>query len=278
MLFTVCVDSLPQGSFSVIASTESNGRAVINFNDTEIDIRHKEDVLEVAEGEDVKINLLFDGAFKETRTVHFNPSELKVSMPKKFDHLSAQGIQVKASLTVLERAPADWFETGLVALSEQAIPWYFKAEDLYDFIKYLINAIEIPKYLPSLNDICRYIDLITLKAFNKLLFINLDDGFSIISEIDSYLDHIFSTLDNRIDITRYNLAIHLQKLRKAITSIIQTLATTQRNTTADLKARISTLQERNSSLLHILSDAIEWANLKTENATAWMNTEREGIY
>lgn len=271
------------GSFSLVA-TSNNNRIVIAVDnsveleeDTEISVLTKEDVLEVEDSsDDITLTILFDGQFTESRTIHVNPYLLEKGKNHLLEPISIQGAVVKANVSILERLPTNWFDNGIAIIGEESRPWYLKAEDLYKFTKALSQKVQSPTLIHAANEIFAMIDMVSIKVSTNMLFINLDEGFSAIASIDSALDSLFVNCDNSVDSVRFNIALRLHHLRKALTGLIQQLSAFQTATDLGMKEKVKALQEKNTGLLEALSTAIEWASVKSENATAWVTQEKQG--
>lgn len=126
------------------------------------------------------------------------------------------------AVTSIERIPKNWFDTSVELLTTPR-PWYFKAEDLYNLMKYILEQYQITKSRPFV-EIIHAIDYATYTVARNLLSVRLDEGFSLIAKIDDLLESLLTTTDKTVDAKLLQLALSLQQLRKVVTRRLQEIS------------------------------------------------------
>lgn len=187
----------------------------------------------------------------------------------------ASGYVLTVTVTVMERAPKNWFDTGIAALEH--IPWYLKAEDLYHLTKHVLKEYNISTSRP-VTELSKLIDRATFVVSNNLLSLRVEEGFSVIGQIDDLLERVFAASDQKVDASLLELARSLQRLRRAVSRRVEGLseATNQQLEVLQGKAaEVSDVaQERYHSTLH---NAYHWAVERTEQTSQYLRAEQDGI-
>jgi len=125
------------------------------------------------------------------------------------------GFSLSIDISVAERVPKNWFDAGIDLLSAPR-PWYFKGEDLYSLIKHVLEQYKISTSTPVI-EICRAVDFASMTVARNLLSVRLDEGFSIVAQLDDLLESVLSASDKFVDSKLIQLARSIQQLRKVVT-------------------------------------------------------------
>mmetsp|Transcript_5060 Transcript_5060/g.5165 ORF Transcript_5060/g.5165 Transcript_5060/m.5165 type:complete len:478 (+) Transcript_5060:61-1494(+) len=173
--------------------------------------------------------------------------------------ISTSTITIKINITIVERVPKNWFDNSLELLSSPR-PWYFKAEDIYLLIKHILDEYKISTSYPVVEFI-RLIDYVSISVGKNLLSLRLDEGFSLISQIDDALDSLLSTTDKTIDSKVLQLVLSLQQLRKSITRRIREISFYTQEKLYLLKSQASHYAESASQGFGLLDSAYIWTTV-----------------
>jgi hypothetical protein len=177
----------------------------------------------------------------------------------------------------LEQAPDDWFDQGLAMLANDEKPWYLTAEDLYKCTKDLMATFteKVAAHIPIPGnywaDMNQKLDFITAKVAEKLLHIQIEEGFSLISKIDEVLEQVLSSTDNHVDEYRLMLALKLQQLRKGLTRHIQELSQNMSSKSELYRTKMDSMVASNKEALDkSVATAYTWASDKSTDASNWL--------
>jgi len=267
------------GNFSiVIHSTKTDQATILRFD--EITLQSvKEDIFEVVCDETFTIAVHFDDPkhFLETRIIEVAPAQLQMGKGLSFELSNEEQLTVTIQLSVLDRIPENWFEKGLGLLGDEPRPWYLKAEDVYAFLKYIVQNIQLPSSVPTYDELCSKIDFFARQIAKKYLSITVDDGFSIMSWIDSTLETLFRQLDESLDSFRFRLVLSLQKLRKEVTLLIAATVSKLQEKNNDVRQHVQTMMDRNVWISDAVSNLLTTLRTTTESATQWVTHEKEDV-
>ncbi len=185
------------------------------------------------------------------------------------------GYVLTVKVKVMERAPSDWFSVGIGALSH--LPWYLKAEDLYALTKHVLQQYKISTSYP-VTELCHLIDNASVVIATNVLSVRVEEGFSIIREIDELLEKVFASSDEKVDSGLVQLARSLQRLRRSVTRKVEGLSDATHTQMTALKVKASKVgheaQEKYQTTVH---SAYDWAMERTENTSQWVRTEKDEI-
>jgi hypothetical protein len=107
----------------------------------------------------------------------------------------AIGYVLTVKVSVMERAPKNWFDVGITALGH--LPWYLKAEDLYHLTKHVLKEYNISTSRPA-TELCSLIDHATFVVSNNVLSVRVEEGFSVMGQIDDLLERVFAASDQKV--------------------------------------------------------------------------------
>lgn len=262
------------GNFNVIASNGLNQRFIMRFDESE-SFSVKEDILDLESSSELNLTVMFDGDFTESRTITIPIAELESRDYTLFEPTASREIELKAHIVIVERAPSNWFDYGIQLLETPNKAWYFKAEDLYAFLKHILHNIQVNS-VSLFEEFCRLVDYASRVVLHKYLKIELIDGFSMVEQVDHLLESLFASFDGYVDNSRFKLAGCLQQLRKHITAYLQQLAIRLNEKNEELKQHVKSL--RHGWIAEILSTAFQWAGEKTEETATWIGSEKDDIF
>lgn len=181
------------------------------------------------------------------------------------------GYVLTVKVKAMERAPSDWFDIGIATLSH--LPWYLKAEDLYSLTKHILEEYNVSSSRPVV-ELSRLVDNATFVVANNVLSVRVEEGFSVINQIDELLERVFAASDEKVDAGMLQLARSLQRLRRTVTRRVEGLsdATQQQLTVLQGKAvgAKGAALEKYQSTVH---NAYFWALERTEQTSEWVRSE-----
>jgi hypothetical protein len=100
-------------------------------------------------------------------------------------------------------------------------PWTHQSlQDIYNLTKYILEQYKISTSRPVV-EIVRAVDFASFSVAQNLLSVRLDEGFSLVGAIDDLLESLLSSTDKTVDAKLLQVALSLQKLRKAVTRRLQ---------------------------------------------------------
>jgi hypothetical protein len=213
----------------------------------------REDLIEVEEGD--AIDLLFTSGDQVLAQL-----TIQDLATKEWTLTPTDGSSLALVVTPITRAPRDWFDAGLELLTSPR-PWYFKAEDIYNLTKYILEQYKVSTSRPVI-EIIRAIDFASFSVAKNLLSVRLDEGFSLVSSIDDLLESLLSSTDKTVDAKLLQVALSLQKLRKAVTCRLQELSFFTQEKLYLLRA-----QANSARGLGNIDSAYIWAVEATEQTT-----------
>ena len=188
---------------------------------------------------------------------------------------TVSGYVLTVKVKLMERAPSDWFSIGITALNH--LPWYFKAEDLYALTKHILKEYNISTSRP-VTELCSLIDNASVVLATNVLSVRVEEGFSVIHELDDLLEKVFAASDQKVDSGLVQLARSLQRLRRTVTRRVESLSEGTRQQMTALQGRVAEAgdraQGRCRSTVHT---AYFWAVERTEQTSQWVRSEREGL-
>jgi hypothetical protein len=237
----------------------------------------REEILEVSSVSDIlQVSILSEGEPSEAD--HMDISVKEISEKKKSEwKLQKDTFKVIIDFISLEQAPDDWFDQGLAMLANDEKPWYLTAEDLYKCTKDLMATFteKVAAHIPIPGnywaDMNQKLDFITAKVAEKLLHIQIEEGFSLISKIDEVLEQVLSSTDNHVDEYRLMLALKLQQLRKGLTRHIQELSQNMSSKSELYRTKMDSMVASNKEALDkSVATAYTWASDKSTDASNWL--------
>ena len=126
-------------------------------------------------------------------------------------------------------------------------------------IKYVLDQSRISSSRPVIEAI-RAVDFASISVAKNLLSVRLDEGFSIVSKIDDLLESLLSSTDKTVDTKLLQLALSLQRLRKAVTRRLQEIS-------FFTQEKLYQLRVQTNSYYGNIDSAYVWAVEKTGEAT-----------
>lgn len=178
----------------------------------------REDILEANVGD--VIDVVFTNGDEELG--HLTIPLTDITTKDQWTVTTSDGSNLFIGVATIERIPKNWFDTSVELLTAPR-PWYFKAEDLYNLMKYILEQYQITTSRPFV-EIIHAIDYATYTVARNLLSVRLDEGFSLISKIDDLLESLLTTTDKTVDAKLLQLALSLQQLRKVVTRRLQEIS------------------------------------------------------
>ena len=244
------------------------------FNGT-IDCEEKEDLFEVNADDVVQ------GHFS-SKNIHLGSISLCVADIESCDDWvlvrpqddSTNGFVLIVKVKLMERAPMDWFSSGLSALHH--LPWYLKAEDIYALTKHILKEYNISTSRP-VTELCALIDNASFVVANNILSLRVEEGFSVIHELDDLLERIFAASDQKVDSGLMQLARSLQRLRRTVMRRVEGLSESTRQQMSALQGQHAEEKCEQSRLRSTIRTAYYWAVLRAEQTSQWVRSERDGL-
>jgi len=181
----------------------------------------REELIEI--GEEDTLELSFTNAEVELGHLSIPFSEIGTTENWRLANDDVEfGFALSIDVSIVERVPKNWFDAGIDLLSAPR-PWYFKGEDLYNLIKHVLDHYKISTSTPVI-EICRAIDFASMTVARNLLSVRLDEGFSIVAQLDDLLESVLTATDKSVDSKLIQLARSIQQLRKAVTRRLHELS------------------------------------------------------
>lgn len=226
----------------------------------------REDLFDVAsDTENLQVSLLSEGEDSAVDYLDISVKDI-IEQQKSEWMLLKEQYKITIIITPLDEAPSDWFESGISILVQEEKPWYLTAEDLYKCTKDLmVKLTGQVSVIPSayLEDILEKLDFVTSKVAEKLLHIQLEEGFSFVAKIDELLEKVLSSTDEHVDQYRLQLALRLQQLRKSVTLHLQELSQTLASKTdmyrAQVEGVVTMAGEKKKAVDQSVATAYTWA-------------------
>jgi hypothetical protein len=183
----------------------------------------------------------------------------------------ATGYVLTVKVSVMERAPKNWFDVGITALGH--LPWYLKAEDLYHLTKHVLKEYNISTSRPA-TELCSLIDHATFVVSNNVLSVRVEEGFSVMGQIDDLLERVFAASDQKVDSSMLELARSLQRLRRAVSRRVEGLSEATQQQLTVLQGKTDEAQEHYHSTVH---NAYHWAVERADETSQYLRAEQDGI-
>jgi hypothetical protein len=264
-----------EGNKFTLSMGSSDEQTIMQFASSGTTFR--EELLDVAvDTENLQVSVLSEG---ETSTVEYLDISVKDIFEKQRSEwmLVKEQFKITITITPLNQAPKDWFESGLSMLANEDKPWYLTAEDLYkctkDLMGKLSEHVSTQVSIPTvyLDDIIQKFDFVSAKVAEKLLHIQLEEGFSLVAKIDELLEQVLSSTDEHVDEYRLKLALRLQQLRKNVTLHLQELSQSLNTKTELYRAQVEgAVNDKKESLDKSVATAYSWAADKSSSTSNWL--------
>jgi hypothetical protein len=264
-----------EGNNFTLSIGSNDDQTIMQFTSGGTTVR--EDLFDLAEDtQNLQVSVLSEG---ESSSVDHLDISVKEIVDKTRTEWMLLKEQYKISIVIspVEHAPADWFDSGVSVLAQENKPWYLTAEDLYkctkDLMVKLTGQVSAKAAIPSeyFDNLLEKLDFITAKVAEKLLHIQLEEGFSFVSKIDEIMEQVLSSTDEHVDEYRLKLALKLQQLRKSVTlhlqDISQTLATKKDLYRAQVEEAVSS---NKAAVEKSVATAYTWAADTSTNTSNWL--------
>ena len=263
------------GNEYTLSIGETDNQVIMQFSNNKGNVR--EEILEVAgASEKLQVSILSEGEPSETDHMDISMTDIVEKLKSEWK-LEKDRFNLTIDITNLDSAPEDWFDKGIAVLSQGGKPWYLTAEDIYRCTKELMTTftekvaahVSIPaSYWLEMN---QKLDFVTSKVAEKLLHIQLEEGFSLVAKIDELLEQVLSSADDHVDDYRLKLALKLQQLRRGVTLHLQELSINLNSKTALYRAQFEGAVASNKDALDkSVATAYTWASDKSSSASNWL--------
>lgn len=245
----------------------------------------REELLEVPKDEEMlHVSVLSEGDFSAVDNLDVAMADI-VNEEKSEWKLEKEQYKITLVITPVDKAPSDWFDRGISMLSSGDKPWYFTAEDLYkctkDMMQRISEKISSHSPIPSeyLNELSQKLDFVTNKVAEKLLVVQLEEGFSFVAKIDELLEKLLGDTDEQIDAYRLKLALKLQELRKKMTLHLNELSKSLAEKKEHYRSQAEEAYSKNKDALEkTVATAYTWASDKSAETSNWFaQAENEAI-
>ena len=237
----------------------------------------REELFDVAANtENLQVSVLSEG--EESKVDHLDISVKDVVEKQKSEWmLLKEQYKITIIITLLDEAPADWFERGISLLAQEEKPWYLTTEDLYkctkDLMVKLTAQVSSQVAIPStyLDEMLVKLDFVSSKVAEKLLHIQLEEGFSLVARIDEVMEQVLGSTDEHVDEYRLRLALQLQQLRKSVTLHLQQLSQSLSTKSELYRARVESAVSSNKHALdQSVATAYTWAADTSASTSNWL--------
>jgi hypothetical protein len=253
----------------------ANDRSIMQFASTGTTVR--EELINVAaDSETLQVSVLSEG--DASLVDHLDISIKDIVEKKKTEWmLLKEQYKITLIITPAEHAPADWFETGISFLSNEDKPWYLTTEDLYkctkDLMAKLTATLSDKVGLPATywDEMLQKLDFVTSKVGEKLLHIQLEEGFSFVAKIDELLEQVLSSTDDHVDEYRIQLALKLQQLRRNVTLHLHDLSQSLTSKVELYRSKVEgSVASNKAALDKSVATAYTWAADKSTDTSNWL--------
>lgn len=257
--------------FTLSMGCSATDQSIMQFPSSGTTVR--EEVFDVAsDTENLLVSVLSEG--EDSKVDHLDISVKDIVEKQKSEWmLLKEQYKITIVVTTLDEAPADWFERGICFLAQEEKPWYLTTEDLYKCTKDLMVKLTGQVSIPSayLEDMLAKLDFVSSKVAEKLLHVQLEEGFSLVAKIDEVMEQVLGSTDEHVDEYRLKLATQLQKLRKTVTLHLQDLSHTLTNKSELYRTQVEGAVNSNKDALEkSVATAYSWAADKSTSTSNWL--------
>mmetsp|Transcript_6844 Transcript_6844/g.11379 ORF Transcript_6844/g.11379 Transcript_6844/m.11379 type:complete len:468 (-) Transcript_6844:1728-3131(-) len=264
-----------EGNNFTLSIGSNDDQTIMQFASNGTTVR--EDLFDLAEDtQNLQVSVLSEGESSSVDHLDISVKEIVDKTRTEWMLLKEQ-YKITIIVSPVEHAPADWFDTGVSALAQENKPWYLTAEDLYkctkDLMLKLTGQVSAKTAIPSeyFDNLLEKLDFVTAKVAEKLLHIQLEEGFSFVAKIDELLEQVLSSTDEHVDEYRLKLALKLQQLRKSVTVHLQEISHTL-STKKDLyRAQVEDAVSSNKAAVEkSVATAYSWAADTSSSTSNWL--------
>lgn len=260
--------------FTLSVGCTENDQSIMQFASSGMTVR--EELFDVAaDTENLQVSVLSE---EDSKVDHLDIAVKDIIEKQKSEWmLLKEQYKITIIITPLDEAPADWFERGISLLAQEEKPWYLTTEDLYkctkDLMTKLTEQVSTHVAIPSsyLDEMLVKLDFVSSKVAEKLLHIQLEEGFSLVAKIDEVLEQVLGSTDEHVDEYRLKLALKLQQLRKSVTLHLQELSQSLTTKTDVYRTRVEEAVSSNKEKLDkSVATAYTWAADTSASTSNWL--------